>query len=67
MQFLRDAGLLDAWVETNTGPGLTFSSRNPIERIDWIWHSADLMAIDAEIVQTTASDHLPLWADLGTK
>jgi endonuclease/exonuclease/phosphatase family metal-dependent hydrolase len=66
MQLLRDAGLIDAWVETNTAPGLTFSSIHPIERIDWIWHSRDLLAIDAKIIQTTASDHLPIWADLAT-
>jgi endonuclease/exonuclease/phosphatase family metal-dependent hydrolase len=66
MHLLREAGLIDAWDETNSSPGFTFASTTPIERIDWIWHSPDLIAIDADIIQSTASDHLPLWAVITT-
>jgi endonuclease/exonuclease/phosphatase (EEP) superfamily protein YafD len=47
------------------GDGFTFSSDAPYERIDWIWHTPNLVALDIRIPSTTASDHLPLIAVLG--
>jgi endonuclease/exonuclease/phosphatase family metal-dependent hydrolase len=52
------AGLIDSWEEIGLGPGLTFSSSDPFQRIDWIWHTSDLVALSAEVIQSTASDHL---------
>ncbi len=55
---IRRTGFLDAFAELGTGEGYTFSSFDPWQRIDYIWHSPDLVASDLEIPQSTASDHL---------
>jgi endonuclease/exonuclease/phosphatase family metal-dependent hydrolase len=57
---LAEAGLIDSWLEAGSGPGLTWSVVDPQKRIDWIWHSPDLVGTQAELIQTLASDHLPL-------
>ena len=64
MGMLYDAGLVDSWNEVGSGMGHTFSSRDPHRRIDWIWHSDDLAAVQAEVIQTLASDHLPVLVTL---
>jgi endonuclease/exonuclease/phosphatase family metal-dependent hydrolase len=56
------AGLIDSWSEVGSGDGYTYSSGDPYQRIDWIWHTQDLVASDVEILQSTASDHLPVVA-----
>ncbi|MGB2894640.1 MAG: endonuclease/exonuclease/phosphatase family protein, partial [Anaerolineales bacterium] len=60
MKLIADAGLLDSWNEAGVGPGFTFSAGDPFQRIDWIWHSDDLVAVEAQVLQTLASDHLPV-------
>jgi endonuclease/exonuclease/phosphatase family metal-dependent hydrolase len=65
IKLISDAGLIDSWAEAGVGNGYTFSSDAPYERIDWIWHTSDLSAQQIEVLQTTASDHLPLKAVLG--
>jgi endonuclease/exonuclease/phosphatase family metal-dependent hydrolase len=60
MKLIADAGLLDSWSEAGVGQGFTFSSGDPYQRIDWIWHSDDLVAVEAQVLQTQASDHLPV-------
>ncbi len=57
---LIEAGLIDSWRESGAGQGPTFSARDPSKRIDWIWHSTDLNGSQVEVIQTLASDHLPL-------
>ncbi len=57
---IREAGFIDSWSEAGQGDGLTFSSSDPFKRIDWIWHTPDLIARDMTVPQTTASDHLPI-------
>lgn len=42
----------------------TFPSYNPWERIDYIWTSPDLRAVDFRVPSVTASDHLPVIAVL---
>jgi endonuclease/exonuclease/phosphatase (EEP) superfamily protein YafD len=64
MGFIYDAGLLDSWGEAGVGLGYTSNSRDPHQRIDWIWHSEDLTTIEVEVLQTQASDHLPLLSTL---
>lgn len=64
MKLISDAGLIDSWAQARQGEGYTFSSDAPYERIDWIWHTPDLVALEAEVGRTTASDHLPLLAVL---
>jgi len=64
MQLLAEAGLVDGWIETGQGPGYTYASNSPSKRIDFIWHSVDLMTIEIEVIQTQASDHMPVIATL---
>jgi endonuclease/exonuclease/phosphatase family metal-dependent hydrolase len=58
MQRLRDAGWIDAFIQSGAaGDGFTYASNHPYERIDYIYHSADLMARDFHVAAGTASDH----------
>jgi endonuclease/exonuclease/phosphatase family metal-dependent hydrolase len=56
----RNAGLKDTFGNTGFGDGLTFPSANPVERIDYIWFSSDLMASDFGVPKNVASDHLAI-------
>lgn len=60
MELFAGTGFVDSWTEAGSGPGLTFLSSEPFQRIDWIWHTPDLTAVDMEVPSSTASDHLPL-------
>jgi len=61
---IAEAGWVDAWSEAGQGPGLTWPSVEPIERIDWIWHTADLSATDVAVIESHASDHLAVLATI---
>jgi endonuclease/exonuclease/phosphatase family metal-dependent hydrolase len=65
MQHLAEAGWIDSWEQAGTGPGFTYSARQPYQRIDWIWHTADLATQAVEVLPSLASDHLPVLATLG--
>ncbi|MCP9491768.1 MAG: endonuclease/exonuclease/phosphatase family protein [Solirubrobacteraceae bacterium MAG38_C4-C5] len=54
----------DAWLEGGEGDGFTFSAANPDRRIDYIFVSPQIDVESAEVVDTLASDHLPLVAEL---
>ena len=58
---LARSGLIDSDAGGNRP---TFTSTNPTVRIDYILHSPDLRAASFEVVASTASDHLPVMADL---
>jgi endonuclease/exonuclease/phosphatase family metal-dependent hydrolase len=58
MDLIREAGFVDAWAEAGEGDGYSWPAREPFERIDWVWHSPDLTALDAITLPGTASDHL---------
>ena len=61
MTLMREAGLHDAFVASGTaGDGFTANSRDPCQRIDYIWISSDLKARDFSIMQSLASDHFPI-------
>ena len=64
MKLIADVGLLDSWSDAGVGPGFTFSSGDPYQRIDWIWHTEDLVAVEVQVLQTQDSDHLPVVAIL---
>jgi endonuclease/exonuclease/phosphatase family metal-dependent hydrolase len=66
MDLIRNAGLIDSWAEAGSGAGLSWPAVKPIERIDWVWHTADLKASEATNPQSLASDHLPLVVVLQT-
>ncbi len=61
---IEAAGWIDSWDEAGRGEGLTSGAADPMYRIDYIFHTSDVMAIDASVVQSTASDHFPVVADL---
>ncbi len=56
--------LVDVWAAVGVGPGLTFEARRPFARIDYVLVSGDLVPVAAEVVDTRASDHRPVVADL---
>ena len=56
--------LVDAWTEAGVGDGYTLSAENPYARIDYVLHSADVVARSATVLSTVGSDHLPVTADL---
>jgi len=56
--------LEDMWAQKEPDPGYTFPSDQPDRRIDYILHSGHFRVTDAFTVQTEASDHLPVVADL---
>lgn len=64
VQQLLDAGFVDAWAEAGDGPGLTANAADPQHRIDWIVHTEDLVADDAEVILSQASDHFAVAATI---
>jgi endonuclease/exonuclease/phosphatase family metal-dependent hydrolase len=62
MEMIAEAGFKDAWKHAGDGQGYTFSSIEPVKRIDWLWHSDGLTPIELEVIQTQASDHMPVQA-----
>ena len=58
----------DAWKAAGNGPGSTYPSRNPKNRLDYIYASPFLKVREAEVVSQipAASDHLPLTATLSS-
>ena len=64
MDELMAAGWVDSWSEAGTGEGFTSNAANPEHRIDWVLHTEDLMAVDAGVIQSRASDHFPVVVDI---
>lgn len=62
MEMISAEGFKDAWTEVGEGVGYTFSSDDPVKRIDWLWHSDDLVPAEIGVIQTQASDHMPVQA-----
>ncbi|MGH3096454.1 MAG: endonuclease/exonuclease/phosphatase family protein [Streptosporangiales bacterium] len=56
--------LTDAWDVAGSGPGLTYPSRTPVKRIDYVTVSPDISVRDVRVADTLASDHRPVVADL---
>lgn len=57
IRVLDSAGLVDAAAEKVVA---TSPADNPRRRIDYVWSSPDLVVESAAVVETTASDHLPV-------
>ncbi len=58
-----DTVLNDSFREVGWGFGHTFYppvAPFPVQRIDYVWHSNDFVAIDAFVGQDGGSDHLPI-------
>ncbi|MGI5289003.1 endonuclease/exonuclease/phosphatase family protein [Nonomuraea polychroma] len=56
--------LTDAWPRAGQGDGYTYPATGPNARIDYVFTSPDVRVESAAVVQSDASDHLPLFADL---
>ncbi|TMR10565.1 metal-dependent hydrolase [Nonomuraea turkmeniaca] len=56
--------LTDAWPGAGTGDGYTYPATGSNARIDYVFTSADVRVQSAAVVQSDASDHLPLFVDL---
>ncbi len=60
-------GFRDVWVEGKSGGvGLTFPADKPVKRIDYIFYNrgSALRTKRAWVVETLASDHRPVVAEL---
>jgi vancomycin resistance protein VanJ len=58
--------LSDSFAEAGWGFGHTFQGENwqfPLQRLDYIWHTDRLTAVDAYVGKDGGSDHLPLLAN----
>lgn len=64
MAMFRDAGLTDVMAGAVPPEGFTFRSSAPYERIDYIWITPDLKVNNAGVINSTASDHLPVIVEL---
>jgi endonuclease/exonuclease/phosphatase family metal-dependent hydrolase len=64
IKLIYESGLLDAWLEAGSGSGFTVDADDPNKRIDYIWISSDLETLEVKVIQTEASDHLPVIATL---
>lgn len=62
MEMISGAGFLDSWSDSGEGAGYTYSYADPVKRIDWIWHTDDIRAESIEVIDTDASDHMPVLA-----
>ena len=55
----------DAWVTSRaTGDGFSYPADKPVKRIDHIFYSKGVRAKKAWVVETLASDHVPVVADV---
>jgi endonuclease/exonuclease/phosphatase family metal-dependent hydrolase len=59
---LEEFGLAEVIKSAGITPGYTYSSLEPVRRIDYIWLSADLQAENVSITTEPASDHLGIAA-----
>jgi vancomycin resistance protein VanJ len=59
-------GLSDSFAQAGWGFGHTFQGEDwkiPLQRLDYIWYTNNLNAIDSYVGQDGGSDHLPLLSD----
>jgi endonuclease/exonuclease/phosphatase family metal-dependent hydrolase len=57
--------LTDVWPRLHPGPGFTIPVKKPTRRIDYIWITpASLTPVQMEVIQSEASDHLPIIAEV---
>lgn len=61
---LLDAGWVDSWAEAGSGDGYTSNAADPRHRIDYVLHTPDLTAASVEVIESQASDHFAVVADL---
>ena len=57
---LRKAGLTDAFLEVGDGIGKTYCGKLPMLRIDYFWHSENIVPMTFDRVTRKLSDHYPI-------
>jgi endonuclease/exonuclease/phosphatase family metal-dependent hydrolase len=62
---MKEQGFRDVWEIAGDGNGFTFPAERPRSRIDYVWLSnkEELTPVEAWVVPTEASDHIPLVVD----
>lgn len=58
---VRASGLRDAWLECGGTDGLTYPADTPVKRIDYLFLSRGYGCGSATVLESTASDHRPLF------
>ncbi|HEX6222669.1 MAG TPA: endonuclease/exonuclease/phosphatase family protein [Acidimicrobiia bacterium] len=61
---LLDAGWVDAWADEGAGDGFTSNAADPRYRIDYVFHTPDLTTVGVEVIESQASDHFAVVADI---
>ncbi|MGD2059336.1 MAG: endonuclease/exonuclease/phosphatase family protein [Acidimicrobiia bacterium] len=61
---LLETGWIDSWAESGSGDGYTSNAADPRYRIDYVFHTPDLTATNVEVIESQASDHFAVVADL---
>lgn len=61
------AGWIDAWETGGDGIGFSWHSAAPLFRIDYIFHSPEIITLACETVENDFSDHRGLFARMGLK
>ena len=64
MVMLREAGLVDTVASLELPDRYTWHANDLHRRIDYIWITPDMTAADVSVIFTTASDHLPVVAEI---
>ncbi len=62
MGMIANTGFIDSWAEAGVGDEYTLPAHDATVRVDWIWHTKDLISLETKVLSTTASDHLPVVA-----
>ena len=57
---MRNAGMNDAFLQVGHGLGKTYCGRLPLLRIDYFWHSDDIVPMTFTRVKKKMSDHYPI-------
>lgn len=57
---MRRAGMNDAFLQVGHGLGKTYCGRLPLLRIDYFWHSDDIVPMTFTRVKKKMSDHYPI-------
>jgi endonuclease/exonuclease/phosphatase family metal-dependent hydrolase len=61
---LLDAGWVDAWEQAGSGDGFTSNAADPQHRIDYVFHTTDMTTVSVEVIESQASDHFPVVAEV---
>jgi endonuclease/exonuclease/phosphatase family metal-dependent hydrolase len=59
--------LVDAFVESGSGMGISFNTNRFLFRIDYILHSKNMKAYNCTVGKLRTSDHYPVWTYLQFK